>query len=87
MENETLHQVEIKVPPFYTFPVDVWFILLEAQFEIKKVTASTKKFYHTIAALPLDISNKVLYLIRTPPEEDAYGKIKDRLIKLYTLTD
>ena len=75
----------IKVPLFFKHTHNTWYGHLEAQFGIKKITASSTKFYWAISALPTDVPNHLTHLIQDP-EEDPYQDIKDCLISLYSLS-
>ena len=48
---------------------------------------SKTKFYHAVAALPQDVAGQVLDLIRSPPKDDPYQVLRDRLVRLYTLNE
>ena len=83
--NDSVQQVSIKVPPFFKHTPDMWFVHLEAQFDIKKITARSTTFYWAISALPTDVSNQLTHLIQDLCE-DPYQDIKDCLISLYCLS-
>ena len=84
--NDKNNTVAIKVPPFFKHAPETWFAHLEAQFDIKKLTTSSTKFYYCISALPSDVSAHLTHMIRDPGD-DPYQEIKDRLIHLYNLSN
>ena len=43
--NDSFHHVTIKVPTFYKHAPDTWFVHLEAQFALRKITTSSTKMY------------------------------------------
>jgi len=51
----TISHVAIKPPPFYLKSPATWFRQLESQFALSKITNSTTKFHHVLAALPEDV--------------------------------
>ena len=79
--------VSMKLPVFWPDAAEVWFAQADAQFAIRNVTVSKKKFYNSVAVLPQEVALQILDLIRTPPTEDPYGVLRERLITLYTLND
>jgi hypothetical protein len=81
-----LTTVSIKLPTFWTDSPEVWFLQAEAQFAIKRVTASLTKFHHCVAALPQDVATRLIDLIRSPPA-DPYSTLRARLVHMYTLSD
>ena len=74
--NYAIHHVIIKVPLFFKQAPDTWFVYLEAQFDIRKITTNSTKFYWAILALPSNIPNQLTHLIQDPGE-DPYQDIKD----------
>ena len=78
VDNE-VNTVTIKVLPFFKHAPETWFAHLEAQFNIKKLTTSSTKFYYCISALPSDVSAHLKHMIRDPGD-DPYQEIKDRLM-------
>ena len=61
--NDIGHHVTIKVPSFFKHTPDTWFVHLEAQFDIRRISTSSTKFDWAILALPSDISHQLTNLI------------------------
>ena len=55
MEETSLQQINIKTPEFMETAVNGWFSILEAQFHLRNITASTTKFYTVISSLPAEV--------------------------------
>ena len=55
MEEASLQQINIKTPEFMETAVNGWFSILEAQFHLRNITASTTKFYTVISSLPAEV--------------------------------
>ena len=70
---------------FFKHTPETWFVHLKAEFDSRKITASSTKFYWAISALTTNVSNQLMHLIQDP-REDPYQDIKDRLISLYSLS-
>ena len=77
MEEASLQQINIKTPEFMETAVNGWFSILEAQFHLRNITASTTKFY-TVAKIPITIleSKKIRgnkTVINWGPRKDKAG--------------
>ena len=72
--------VALKLPTFWTSQPRVW---LEAQFAIRKITADDTKYYHVLSALDQDTATR---LISSPPPENKYQVLKDRLVDTFGLS-
>ena len=46
MEEASLQQINIKTPEFMEMAVNGWFSILEAQFHLRNITASTTTILH-----------------------------------------
>ena len=49
----------IKMSPFDENHAAGWFIVLEAQFEVKNVTQSPTKFYNVLSHIPVDVAERL----------------------------
>ena len=54
---------------------------MEAQFATRNITSQRTRFDHVVAALSNEFATEVRDIILSPPEVDAYSKLKDLLIK------
>ena len=77
----TLAAVAVKLPQFWPADPAVWFAQVEAQFSTRTITQQRTRFDHVIAALSPDVAMEVRDLVLHPPEEQAYDKLKEQLIK------
>lgn len=77
--------VSVKPPKFYEDDVETWFIIMENQFAVAKITSEQTKLNHIIANLPPGIHNgKVKQLLRKTFENGAYGELRKALIDHYS---
>ena len=53
-QSEQKQVQRIKVPAFMETPVAGWFGILNAQFNLNRITKNKTKFYHALVALPPD---------------------------------
>lgn len=75
----SIQTVTIKTTVFIASNIIVWLSIMEAQFNITNMRQSRQKFYHTLAALPLDIIGK----IRTILHSKDYDILKEAVINSY----
>ena len=73
------HSVSLKLPTFWPAQPAVWFAQVEAQFQLRKITADETQYYHVLAALDQSTATRVLDLISQPPPQNKYKALKDRL--------
>ena len=73
--------VSVKIPPFWPADLLVWFAQVEAQFTTRNITSQRMQFNHVVAALSNEFATEVCDIILSPPDVDAYSKLKDLLIK------
>ena len=78
--------VAIKLPTFWTQQPDVWFLQTEAQFNIRKITDDTTKFYYLVSALDQATSCRVLDVLSSPPASGKYNALKNRLLGSFGLS-
>jgi len=72
--------VAIKLPEFWTDKPEAWFATTEAQFRRGRVTVQATMFDHVLCKLPPEVIASVLDIVVTPPEDDPYTALKDRLL-------
>ena len=80
-QNEGTQYVSIKIPPFWPKDPELWFHQVDAQFAAKGITNTKTKYNHIVAAISPDIAALVRELIQSPPADDPYKALKDRIIE------
>lgn len=86
-ETENANQIAyvgVKPPPFWKTNPSLWFLRLEAQFALAKITCETTKFNYVVAAVDADILSSVSDIIVTPPTDTPYDTLKKRLIESHS---
>ncbi len=78
--------VALKLPTFWTSQPRVWLAQAEAQFVLRKITADDTKYYHVLSALDQDTATRLLDLISSPPAENKYEALRDRLVDTFGLS-
>lgn len=87
MNNAEVCRVSIKPPVFIKSDPELYFLQMEAQFQIANITLDTTKFNHVIASFEPQYLQSVSDIVRNPPIENKYQTIKQRLIAEYTASD
>lgn len=77
-------RVAVKPPPFWKTDPKVWFLQLEAQFELANITADSTKFNYVVSAVDTEILAQVMDILDTPPMNNKYSAIKNKLIDIYS---
>lgn len=84
--SNNVERVSVKVPPFWKADPRLWFIQLEAQFDLASITTDSTRYNYVLSAIDTDILTQVTdFLINTPPNNKYIG-IKNRLISMYSET-
>lgn len=78
-----VHRVSAKLPPFWKANPIVWFIQVEAQFEISGITQDSTKYNTIIANIDSSILHEIADLVIAPPEQNKYNAIKARLLNCF----
>lgn len=85
--NTQIAHVGVKPPPFWKTNPTLWFVRLEAQFALSKISCETTKFYHVVAAIDADILSSVSDIIVNPPTTNPYESLKKRLIESHSASE
>ncbi|XP_062557439.1 uncharacterized protein LOC134222312 [Armigeres subalbatus] len=78
--------VSVKLPEFWKTDPHMWFAQAKAQFSLAQVTKDDTKFWHIIAKIDQSVICHVADLVSTPPADNKYKAIKDRLIARFALS-
>lgn len=80
-EDNYVRKQKIKVPPFSPEDPELWFALVEGQFESQGITDDYIKFINVTNNLDLQYAKSVKDIIINPPLKNRYEKIKTELVK------
>lgn len=72
-----------KIPPFWKDNPALWFAQIEAAFVIAGVRSDDTKFRYVILHLEQSVLPLVSDIVTTPPEQNKYSTIKDRVIHAF----
>lgn len=84
INQQYVSRVAIKPPPFWKSDPKLWFIQLEAQFELSHIVLDGTKYNHVLSAIDTDILTQVTDFLINPPQLGKYEGIKNRLISIYS---
>lgn len=73
--------VSVKAPAFMPNSVLGWTTIMEAQFELSKISSSQTKFFHAVSALPPEVVSRIDPDILNGQD---YSNLKAALLAMYT---
>ncbi|XP_068987097.1 uncharacterized protein [Bombus flavifrons] len=71
----------LRVPPFWPDDVDLWFTMLEVQFEAARITGDQEKYQAAVAHLDKSHVRLIRDVLNAPPAIGRYEYVKRELIK------
>lgn len=77
----------VKIPPFWNARPDLWFLQVETQFRMKKITSNATKYDHLVSSLPSETMEIVADFLINPPDDNKYVLLKKLLISRCTETE
>jgi hypothetical protein len=84
--QETTKPVNVKLPDFWPQAPSLWFARAECRFEMMAVTSERQKFCCVADALNYESMWLVADLIASPPAENPYAALKERLMMAHQLS-
>lgn len=78
---------KIKIAPFWSNKPELWFIMLESQFQIHRVTSDVSKYHAVISRMDQDHLTIIEDLVTKPPTNGKYETIKKALLTRFSSTN
>ncbi|BHF71759.1 hypothetical protein SprV_0401481900 [Sparganum proliferum] len=75
------------LPDFWQHAPELYFFHIEATFHSAKITRETDKYYKLVEVLPPTILSQVPTILRDPPTDAPYTKLKAELLRLTPVSD
>lgn len=69
------------IPNFYRDKPDLWFIVVESEFNATRIRNDQNKYNQVIRALDVETLSQITDIIYDPPLENKYQTLKDTIIK------
>jgi hypothetical protein len=82
-ENSSASQiahVAVKIPPLWKNNIKLWFVQVESNFDLAKITNDVTKYNHLISSVDPQTLSAVSDILFAPPATDKYETLKQRLI-------
>ena len=74
-----ISRVAVKIPPFWSRNVSLWFHQVECQFAIGNITNEVTKYHYVMGSLDSEIASLVSDFISKPMSTTPYSDLKKRL--------
>ncbi|CAN7938400.1 unnamed protein product, partial [Ixodes hexagonus] len=84
---ESLAGVPFKLPPFWVKNPRMWFLQVEAQFQLRHITSSLTKYFHIVSSLPPEVADEVDDLLASPPATEPYEQLKTTILAQKTTSE
>lgn len=81
-----ISRVSVKMPPFSRTNPKLWFIQLQSHFHTAGIVRDDTKFHHVIASVETDILEQVIDIVESPPADNKYETLKNKIIAIFSLT-
>lgn len=79
-----IYNVNIKVPAFWRTEPALWFVQLEAQFELSRIQSDRVKYNTVISNIDSATLVHVSDIVLNPPQTNKYETVRKRLIENFT---
>lgn len=76
-----------KIAPFWKNNPGLWFIQLEAQFNIAKISKDDAKYDYLVGNIESEILAQVSDIVASPPNTDKYSILKMRILQIFQATE
>ncbi|GBN45069.1 hypothetical protein AVEN_15069-1 [Araneus ventricosus] len=84
VSHSEVSRTAVKVPPFWRKKPTIWFSQLESQFITSGIVQDSTKYHTVVASVETEILSQVSDIITSPPNNDMYKTLKERLINIFS---
>lgn len=84
---EPIATVMLHLPSFWTKNPRVWFLQIEAQFQLRRISSQSSRYLHVVSCLPSEIADELSDVLARPPEENPYDHLKETILNRKTETE
>lgn len=82
--DQHVYGVGLKLPPLWKNNIKLWFIRIESNFALSKISADETKYNNVIASIDPETLTAVSDILLKPPATGKYTALKERLIEEYS---
>ncbi|KAF8773824.1 hypothetical protein HNY73_016447 [Argiope bruennichi] len=86
IESQVSH-LSVKIPPLWKNNIKLWFIQVESNFALAKITNDLTKYNHLIATIDPETLSAVADILLAPPDTNKYDALKARLIAEFSASE
>ena len=79
--------IAVKIPPLWKTNIQLWFIQVESNFALAKITNDDTKYHHLISSIDPETLTAVSDILLTPPPTDKYKALKTRLLAEFSASE
>lgn len=79
--------VAVKIPPLWKTNIKLWFIQVESNFALAKITNDLTKYNHLISSIDPETLSSVSDILFAPPDSNKYDALKARLITEFSASE
>ncbi|KAF5283066.1 hypothetical protein FQR65_LT14083 [Abscondita terminalis] len=79
-----IDKVTVKAPPFCKTDPKLWFIQLEAQFELNNIKSDKTKCNYVVSAIETQVLSQIAEFILDPPTAGKYDALKTKLVEIHS---
>lgn len=80
-------KVAVKLPPFWSDRVAVWFAQAEAQFLLAGINTDVTKYSYVLSQIDHKVAGEIEDIVINPPAEEKYQTLKETLIKRFSISE
>ncbi|KAF8789816.1 hypothetical protein HNY73_007726 [Argiope bruennichi] len=85
-ESQVSH-LSVKIPPLWRNNIKLWFIQVESNFALAKITSDLTKYNNLIATIDPETLSAVADILLAPPDTNKYDVLKTRLIAEFSASE
>ncbi|XP_055928009.1 uncharacterized protein LOC129959211 [Argiope bruennichi] len=85
-ESQVSH-LSVKIPPLWRNNIKLWFIQVESNFALAKISNDLTKYNHLIASIDPETLSAVADILLAPPDTNKYDALKTRLIAEFSASE
>ena len=82
-DDPAVHSVAVQLPTFNRLAPSSWFHLADANFHLRGIVQSDKKYWYVVSKLDADTLKKLSAFLAAPRGKDPYSEIRSMLCQTY----